>query len=657
MNDATDSSGLTKAQALLKNGQLMAGIEQLLNFLRAEPENQDALQLMAYVSSNLVDKNQSIALINDCINKGITSHILLYELGSSFLSLGKYPEAIDAFKAVLTKYPNSFEALHDLGAAYALWGKKNEALESFLKAATIYDKSADLFYNLGRLYDDRFELARAVELYQKAVHLDPCHTEALINLAIDLSAYKRYAEALTYFEKAYSQNPQVDFLYGDCVYTRMRMCNWDGFQGIEDELKKGINNGQKLIAPFPISALLDSPELILKSARIYSQAEYPNNNLLGPPNKYFGEKIRIGYFSPDFHEHPVSHLMAEVFELHDRNRFEIYAFSFGKDSDDAMRNRLKSSFDQFIDVANKTSEEIACLARKMEIDIAIDLCGFTENARTEVFALRAAPIQVSYIGFLGTMGADYIDYLIADKVIIPSHLRQFYSEKIIYLPSYQANDSRRQSGSKSFTKEDFDISDDQFVFCNLNSVYKITKSVFDSWLKILNSVQKSVLLLYGENLYAIQNLKNYALKHGIDPKRLIFVEHLPRADYLSRYRIVDLFLDTYPYNAGATASDALWMDIPVLTLQGSSFPSRVASSLLTNLHLPELIQSTLKNYEQQAIELALDPAKLAQIKKRLIHNKSSAPLFNSALFVQHLEKALIKAAALCKNNSECEDIF
>jgi predicted O-linked N-acetylglucosamine transferase (SPINDLY family) len=322
-----------------------------------------------------------------------------------------------------------------------------------------------------------------------------------------------------------------------------------------------------------------------------------------------------------------------------------------------MRKRLESAFDHFIDVADKTPYEICLLAREAQIDVAIDLCGFTENAKTEIFSLRAAPVQISYIGFLGTMGAEYIDYLIADEVIIPKDFRRFYSEKIIYLPSYQSNDSRRSSGEKIFTKSELGITENQFVFCNLNNVYKITEPIFNSWLRILSKVENSVFLLYSENPWASDNLRECAIKQGINPARLLFTSYLPREDYLAQYAIADLFLDTYPYNAGTTASDALWMSLPVITLQGNSFPSRVASSLLVNLDLPELIHQSIESYEDQAIELAKNPTKLNDLKIKLASNRLKEPLFNTSLFTRRLEQAFSSAYLRHLNGLAPEDLF
>ena len=656
MNPGFNPSVFAQILGQIHSRQFQPAIDTLIELAKAYPQNKDVSQLISHLANVLPNKNQSIDFLISCIQQNPTSASLLYELGSLHLSIGMHAQAIQSLEQALDQNPNSFEVLHDLGAAFALSGNKTKALEFFLHASHINDQSADLSYNLGRLYDEIYEFEKAIPLYQKAVALDTMHTQAWINLAIDLAVYKKYSESLECFERAYKQNPQIDFLYGDCLYTEMRMCEWGHQANLIASLSPAIKQGQKIISPLPLMALSDDPAVIQKATQLYSDTKYPENPDLGPLTSHTNPKIRVAYFSPDFHEHPVSYLMAEVFELHNRDQFEIYAFSFGKNTIDAMRTRMMGSFDHFIDVGDKNPYEISALSRELKIDIAVDLCGYTENARTEIFALRAAPIQVGYIGFLGTMAANYFDYLIADEVIIPPHLRKFYSEHIMYLPSYQANDSKRASGLKVFSKADFGIQEGQFVFCNLNNVFKITETIFDSWLNILSKTPNSVMLLYAENAYAVENLTRHAITRRVDPSRLKFVERLPRADYLARYQVADLFLDTYPYNAGTTASDALWMSIPVITLQGESFPSRVASSLLTHLLLPQLIHRTLASYEAQAVELATDPKKLAIIKTYLLANKSVAPLFNTPAFVKSLEYAFGIAHQLYADSLPFKDI-
>ena len=320
----------------------------------------------------------------------------------------------------------------------------------------------------------------------------------------------------------------------------------------------------------------------------------------------------------------------------------MIAFSFGPETKDEIRDRVKNGFDKFIDVREKSDKEVAALSRKLRVDIAIDLGGYTENCRTGIFSFRAAPIQLSYLGYLGTMGAEYYDYLIADSTLIPQEYQSFYSEKIVYLPSYQVNDNKQNIPQVALSREELNLPNDGFVFCCFNANYKITPSTFNGWMRILNAVQGSVLLLYTDISTAVKNLKMEAEKRGVDPERLIFGERLIRTQYLARCRSADLFLDTLPYNAGATASDALWAGLPVLTCMGDSFASRYAASMLFAIGLPELVTETQAEYEALAIELATNPIKLKSIKDKLENNRLTTPLFNTALFTKHIETAYSK---------------
>ena len=351
-------------------------------------------------------------------------------------------------------------------------------------------------------------------------------------------------------------------------------------------------------------------------------------------------KIRIGYFSADFKIHPVSTLTAELYEEHNREHFEIYAFSFGPDTKDEMNLRIKAGVDQFHDVESMSHMEIVNLARSLEIDIATDLAGFTADSRTDIFAMSVAPIQLSYIGYLGTMGADYYDYLIADPIMIPEESQKYYAEKIVYLPSFQVNDSKDLPPEITLTRKDVGLPEEGFVFCCFNSTYKITPETFTGWMNILSKVDGSVLWLSKTNRTAIQNLKKEAQKLGIDPNRLIFASRLDaKEDHLNRIQSADLFLDTLPFNAHTTTSDALRVGLPVLTRIGESFTSRVAASLLNAVNLPELITSSQEEYEALAIELATNADKLKTIKDKLAQNLPTAPLYDTALFTQHIESA------------------
>jgi predicted O-linked N-acetylglucosamine transferase (SPINDLY family) len=424
----------------------------------------------------------------------------------------------------------------------------------------------------------------------------------------------------------------------------MKICDWSALaESLEDIAKKVVAN-EKVAQPFTLLALNDDVLLHKKSSEIYVQSRYPFNPVLGPiPRRPQSQKIRVGYFSADFHNHATGYLMAEFFELHDKSQFELVGFSFGPITNDGMRQRLEKSFDQFIEVGNRPDIEIARLSRDLNMDIAVDLKGFTQDSRTGVFAHRAAPIQVNYLGYPGTMVADYIDYIIADKTLISPELQSCYSEKVIYLPdSYQVNDRKRLISERQFTKQELGLPEGSFVFCCFNNNYKILPATFEGWIRILRAVEGSVLWLLQDNSWAVENLKKEAEKQGVAPDRLVFAERLPLPEHLARHRQADLFLDTFPYNAHTTTSDALWAGLPVLTLMGRSFASRVAASLLNAIGLPQLITFTQKEYEALAIELATNPKKLVDIKLKLARNRLNAPLFDTPLFTKNLEAAYIK---------------
>jgi predicted O-linked N-acetylglucosamine transferase (SPINDLY family) len=396
------------------------------------------------------------------------------------------------------------------------------------------------------------------------------------------------------------------------------------------------------MASFSLLALIDDPEIQRKTAEIYVNEKYPRHHILPKLNHYSKHsKVRIGYFSADFKNHPVSYLTVELYEIHDRNEFEIYAFSFGTDIKDEMNLRIKAGVDHYYDVSTLSDKEVALLSRSLEIDIAVDLGGYTQDNRTGIFAMQAAPLQLSYIGYLGTMAADYYDYLIADQTIIPEKYQKDYSEKIVYLPSYQVNDSKKALPTAVFSRQDLELPETGFVFCCFNNTYKITPMTFDGWARILKQVDDSVLLVYADNDSAKANLTKEIVHRGIQPSRLVFGKRLPMHEYLARYRVADLFLDTLPYNAGTTASDALRMGLPVLTCMGQSFASRVAASLLNGVNLPELITTTQEQYESLAIDLAMHPEKLKAIKETLENNLLTASLYNTPLFTQHLESAYL----------------
>jgi predicted O-linked N-acetylglucosamine transferase (SPINDLY family) len=425
------------------------------------------------------------------------------------------------------------------------------------------------------------------------------------------------------------------------LHIKMKVSDFPNVESQFAQVSEEILRGAKVSVPFPILAISSSLEVQRKAAEIWVSNRHPVRAALPPLIKRARHgKIRLGYFSAGFRNDPTSYLIADLIEKHDRSNFEIIAFSFGPDQKDKMRSRMEAAFDQFIDVRNQSCRYSTILSRNMEIDIAIDLGGFTAFSRTDIFALRAAPIQVSYLGYPGTMGADFIDYIIADRIVVPEDSKRHYCEKIVYLPnSYQVNDTKRSISDKTFTRAELGLPPMGFVFCCFNNNYKITPRIFDRWMRILKQVKGSVLWLFEGNEKAAGNLRKEALARGVNAERLIFAKRLPLDEHLARHCSADLFLDTLPYNAHTTASDALWAGLPVLTCLGETFAGRVAASLLNAIHLPELITTTPEAYETLAIELAANADRLAEIKHKLAKNRLTTPLFDTNLFTKHIEAA------------------
>ena len=428
------------------------------------------------------------------------------------------------------------------------------------------------------------------------------------------------------------------YLCGQSHHQMMLSCDWDNYEENTLNLFRLTNEGRAGSEPFGFQGIANSEELLRKCAEIYSSDKFPMLGNLSESKKYMHHKIRIGYLCGEFRNHATSILMTHVWELHDKSKFEIFAFDNGWNDHSDYRQRIQAAFDHLLDISRLSDMEAARLIQSHEIDILVNLNGFFGLARQGVFSYKPAPIQVNYLGFPGTIGAKYMDYIIADKVVIPEESKRYYVEKVAYLPySYQANDIHRIISKKRFTKSELGLPENGFVFACFNNSYKITPPTFDSWIKILAHVQGSVLWLLADNEIAKENLLAAAAARGLDPSRLIFAGRLSISEHLARHDLADLFLDTLPYNAHTTCSDALWAGLPVLTLMGSTFPGRVAASLLTSVGLEELITYSEKEFEAMAIYLATNPQKLGLIKENLIQNRLAHPLFDTPLFANKLE--------------------
>ncbi|MDB4133314.1 hypothetical protein N9608_07530, partial [Amylibacter sp.] len=427
-------------------------------------------------------------------------------------------------------------------------------------------------------------------------------------------------------------------------YQSAQICNWDSIAK-DVKLIPELGISEKHISPFALLSLEDAPERHLIRSKVFANANYLQKTLplKDRPSKR-PKRIRIGYFSSDFKEHPVAYLIAKVLEQHNRDQFEVFGYSIYGSSSGEMRQRLANSFDCFTDVQDMSDKDISLRARQDEIDIAIDLNGHSQNSRTDIFAYRAAPIQINYLGYPGSMGAEFLDYIVSDQHLIPPESQKYFSEKQLYLPNtYLPTDDRREISQKPMCRSDMGLPDDAFIFCCFNNNYKISPNEFDIWMRLLTKVKNSVLWLRESNQFSSINMKNEAQKRKVDPSRLVFANKAPMDEHLARHRLADLFVDTFVFNAHTTASEALWAGLPVVTKVGQGFAARVGGSLLNAVGLPELITQTEKDYEALILELATNPKKLAKIKERLATNRLTQPLFNTELYTKHLENGYQQA--------------
>jgi predicted O-linked N-acetylglucosamine transferase (SPINDLY family) len=519
-------------------------------------------------------------------------------------------------------------------------GRKEESLQSYDAGLALEPDAISALLNSGVLLRDMHRHKEALERFNRVVAIDPDNASGLGNCAILLTEFKQSDAAIAMFKRLLEIHPDFDYGPGLLAYERLHICDWTDFELGKRQILDGVRAGKRTCKSLSIMAFSDSAADHLASAKTFAAHFCPKKPVsLWNGERYRHEKIRIAYVSPDLREHPVGHLIAGVFERHDKSRFETIAISLGIDDQSRLRARMLQAFDRFVDVRGMGSLQIAELMRSMEVDIAIDLGGYTSDTRTDVFAYRPAPVQVNYLGYPGTMGTDYYDYILADKQVIPTEQQRFYTERVAYLPdAYLPTDRSVQISERTPTRAECGLPEDAFVFCSFSHDYKITPPLFDIWMRLLNKVPGSVLWLMARGDLAQRNLRKEAAARGVDPQRLVFAGRVPLVeDHLARYRQADLFLDTHPYNAHTTAADALMAGLPVLTYMGQAFPARVAGSLLTALGVPELITHSQAAYEAKAIELAAQPDQLQSVKAQVAACIATQALFDTKAFCQHLE--------------------
>lgn len=500
----------------------------------------------------------------------------------------------------------------------------------------------------------------ALDYFNKTIILDPENTDAICQLANTYRELKRYEESIIAYQTAYAISPEKDYLLGMLFHVMMNAWNWSKYRPFLEKIIAGIHAHKKMSLPFPVIGLQNNPLVELKCTKIFAEDQNltlkKNLKKFHKPNS--NAKIKIGYFSADFHDHPVAHLISGMLENHDKSKFEIYGFSHGPVTQDASRQRIENALDQIIDTESLSDDEVIEVCTNIQLDIAVDLGGYTSGARPEIFSKKCAPIQINYLGYPGTMANPAYDYIVADEFIIPERNRSCFTEKIIYLPSYQVNDSTKAISKTPITRADQGLKDENFIFACFNNAYKINPEVLTCWVNILSSVPNSNLWLANSSNFANNRLIQEFEKNGIARDRIIFAKRMEKLeDHLARLRLADLFLDTFFYNAHTTASDALWAGLPVVTLAGETFASRVAGSLLSALNTPELITFTKEEYIRLAISLATEPHKLCELMKKIAANKEKSQLFNTKLYTKNLEKGFEATHSLWASNASAKNIF
>ena len=565
-----------------------------------------------------------------------------YRRGALQAALGQHPAALNSIERALSIQPRFAPAL--IQHAWLLWqeGRLAEALASYDRALEI--KKSDIAWN-GRGAALRLfgRIDEALASFDAAIALNPQNAVALSNRADLLWRDKNLLEpAIADLQRVIAADPDHPYALGELLHLRMYGADWRDFPQQVAQIEAGLREGRKVARPFVYQAIAELPELAQRCSSLYAADQYPAQ--IAPPHAPRGrDKIRIGYVSGEFGEQATAHLMAGLYECHNRGRFEVVAIDNGKSDNSAMRKRLENAFDHFVPIAGLPDDAAARKIRAEEIDILVNLNGYFGAHRMGVFARRPAPIQVNYLGFPATLGAPYIDYIIADRTVLPEEEQPFYAEKVVYLPGcYQVNDSRRAIGAVTGSRSDHGLPQKGFVFCNFNQSYKLLPVLFAAWMRILKRAPGSVLWLLDSQAPFPQNLRRAAQQQGVAGERLVFAPFQPLAQHLARLQQADLFLDTLPYNAHTTASDSLWSGVPLLTCRGTTFPGRVAASLLQAAGLQDLIVENLPDYEDRAISLAGEPGAMQALKARLAANRSQSPLFDTDGFCRRIEQAYLR---------------
>jgi protein O-GlcNAc transferase len=573
--------------------------------IRLQPDYAEAFYNRATVLQQQAQPEEALAAYGQAIELRRDYTDAINNAGIVLVELGRTGDAIELYRQLLERMPAHADACNNMGTALLAEVRAGEALMAFEQALTHKPDFPEAFYNLGSARRELGDLAGAIAAYRNALRLRPGYAEAFSQL----------------------------------MYHRAQACEWDDFDADQEKLVGMVGQGVRVPPFYLFSTPASASDQLLCARQWIGPIRTPPKAVFHHEPFAENRRIRLGYLSGDFHQHATARLMAELFERHDRDRFEVLAYSYGPDDNSPMRARLVSAFDRLIDLRTLSHREAARSIHADKVDILIDLKGYTHHARPAISAYRPAPVQVSYLGYPATMGADFIDYILVDPFVVPASQQPFFRERLVHLPgSYQVNDRRREMATPA-SRQDCGLPSEGLVFCSFNNSYKIAPAFFDIWMRLLQSVPGSVLWLLEANDLVKGNLRSQAERRGVDSSRLIFAPLVPSAEHLGRHRHADLFLDTLPCNAHTTASDALWAGLPVLTCSGDTFAGRIAGSLLTAVGLPELVTGSLEEYEQTALALARSPQRLAALRQKLEKDRNTSALFDLPKLTGNIEAA------------------
>ena len=583
--------------------------------------------------------DNAIKIYEEILSVDKNNYQIHFFLGSAYLQKNFFKLAIEHLHECVERDKKHYFAYNNLGIAHLKINNIHKAKDFFFKSLDIQSDFKDAILNLINIYKDESNYVKLIKLYKRLSIMVPQDKDINLQIGIIYNKINDYKNAILSYQKEFKIDPSKKYLKGEIINLKLKICNWDKIQEYLESALDDVSNNNSSLTPFQLLNISDDGDLMKLCAENYFNKHIIKKNIKRKIFSKNKKKIRIGYFSADFYDHATLHLMYDVFRFHNKNEFEIYIFSYGTKVKDKWSEDIKNHCYKFLDIYNFSYDEIFDLSSTLEIDIAIDLKGYTENARSELFAQRLAPLQINFLGYPGTLGNPNIDYMIADKYVIPKENYSKFTEKILCMPNcYQPNMKFKKIADNAYKREDFSLPNDKFIFCCFNNNYKYNPLIFNSWMNILKNSINSVLWLYVSNDLASENILFEAENKGISRDRIFFANNLKSKNHLRRLQLGDLFLDTYPYNAHTSASDALRMQVPLVTLSGKTFASRVAGSILSQLNLSELITNNIEEYEDLAIKLCNDKLKYLSVKKKISKNVKSTSLFNSESYTKDLEK-------------------